>query len=114
MVKTFNEKIDECYLLFSDIDKPTYPRNKLHLYSDFIELLILYSNEDGVSVGDVQDRFFGTKNYNQPEERDIDEAFINSIFRIIAERINLYKEDYPFESTNHNLLVLKKKINMET
>jgi hypothetical protein len=110
MVKSFNEKIDECYALFSDIDKPTYPRNKLFLYSDFIELLILYSNEDGVSVGDVQDRFFGTKNYKNPEEKDKDEAFINNIFRIIVERINLYKEDYPFENTNQNLLVIKKQL----
>jgi hypothetical protein len=93
MVKTFNEKVDECYVLFSNIDKPTYPRHKLYLYTDFIELLILYSNEDGVTISDVQDRFFGTKSYNQPEERDKDEAFINSIFRIIRERENIYKED---------------------
>lgn len=104
---TFDEKIDNCYDLFKDIDIPTYPRHKLYLYSDFIELLILYSNEDGVSVGDVQDRFFGTKDYSKPEERDEDEAFINSIFRIIEERVNLYGKDYPFEITKDYLFVIK-------
>lgn len=110
MEMTFDSEIDKCYALFSNIDKPTYPRNKLYLYSDFIELLILYSNEDGVTVGDVQDRFFGTKSYGSAESRDKDEVFINNIFRIIDERIILYEEDYPFERTIDDLLVIKKHL----
>ncbi len=112
---TFNDKITDCVNNFSTIDKPDYPENKLNLYADFIELISLFSNTDGVSFGDVFDRFFGTKNYSDnegksAEQRDTDEIFINNVMIIIEERVSVFGDSYPFLFRDSQLLVLKDNI----
>lgn len=108
---TFEEKVSGCYQNYKDIDKPVYSKAKLYLYSDFVELMILFSNEDGVTKGDIQDRFFGTKEYVKTEKRDEDESFIDGILRTIEERIFLYKSKYPFNYENNKILKLKSNLN---
>jgi hypothetical protein len=112
---TFDEKLNDTYSNFAAIDKPDYTRNKLNLYADFVELTSLFSNTNGVSFGDVFDRFFGTKNYSNntqtsAEQRDEDEVFINEILIIIEERISLYGNNYPFTFKKSKLLVLKSDV----
>jgi hypothetical protein len=108
MEMTFENKFDKCIQNLNDIDKPDYTENKINYYADFIELMALFSKQDGVSFGDVQDRFFGEKEYSNPEKRDVDETFLNTIFNIIKERAILYEDDYPFEYQNNNNLLLKQ------
>lgn len=99
---------------FNDFDKPKETRNKINFYADFIELFSLLSNADGVSFGDVQDRFFGTKDYKSPKERDDDSAWIQSIFNLLEERAILYDEDYPFNFDVENTIIyLKDNLNFK-
>lgn len=115
-MKTFEDKLKGCFVNFDNIEKPTYTRSELNLYADFVELISLFSNTDGVSFGDVLDRFFGTKNYSEnettsAEQRDKDESFINKILMIIEERVKLYSNDYPFTFDNSEILLLKESLN---
>ena len=100
-MKTFEDKLKECFVNFDNIEKPSYTRNELNLYADFVELVSLFSNTDGVSSGDISDRFFGTKDYSDnevtnAEQKDKDESFVNEILMIVEERAKLYENDYPF------------------
>lgn len=107
---TFNTKLKETIANFTDIDKPDYTSNKLNLYADFIELLSLFSNKDGVSSGDVLDRFFGNKDYGNAQQRDEDEGWLIEVFSILEERVNIFGKDYPFEFKDSELLTLKAKL----
>ncbi len=112
---TFNDKLKVCFNNFHSIDNPSYIEDNLNLYADFIELMTVFANRDGVSFGDIQDRFFGTKEYSNndglsAEQRDNDESFINEILRIIKERILLYKDDYPFLFENSEIILLKDNL----
>lgn len=115
-MKTFEDKFKECFDNFDTIEKPTYTRSELNLYADFVELISLFSNTNGVSFGDILDRFFGTKDYSDnevtnSEQKDRDESFIIEILMIIEERINLYKDNYPFSFENSEILLLKENLN---
>jgi len=115
-MKTFDEKIKDCFDNFADIGNPKYTDTELNLYADFVELLSLFSNTDGVSSGDVLDRFFGTKDYSDNEitngeQRDKDEVFINEILMIVEERVKLYNDDYPFSFDNSEVILLKENLN---
>ncbi len=114
-MKTFEDKIKDCFVNFDSIDKPTYTEKELNLYADFVELITLFSNTDGVSSGDILDRFFGTKDYSDneitnAEQRDKDESFINEILMIVEERVKLYKEDYPFSFDDSEIILLKENL----
>lgn len=93
---TFNKKIEDCLKIFRAIDKPDYTNSKINLYTDFVELMIVLANEDGISQGDIQDRFFGTEDFINAKERDEKEAFVDEIIRLIEERSIIYNDDYPF------------------
>jgi len=115
-MKTFEDKLKECFVNFDNIEKPSYTRNELNLYADFVELVSLFSNTDGVSSGDISDRFFGTKDYSDnevtnAEQKDKDESFVNEILMIVEERAKLYENDYPFSFENSEILVLKENLN---
>ena len=115
-MKTFEDKLKRCFVNFDSVLKPVYTRIELSLYADFIELASLFSNTDGVSFGDILDRFFGTKDYSNSkttnaEQRDKDESFINNILIIIEERVKLYKNDYPFSFENSKIILLKENLN---
>jgi hypothetical protein len=113
MEMTFEDRFTECVQTFNNIDKPDYTKSELNYYADFIELLALFEKEDGVTLGDVQDRFFGVKEYSNVEVRDDDESFLNTIFEVIKERISLYADEYPFEYKNNGILLLKQNISIK-
>ena len=103
---TFEEKFNESLLNFNNTGKPDYTRNNLNLYADFVELIALFSNQDATSFGDVNDRFFGTKDYDNAEQRDEDENWLTQVFSIIEERVNLFSHNYPF-TFDSTLFLLK-------
>jgi len=105
---TFEDKLNQCVQSLKDIDKPDYTKTEINYFADFVELITLFTKYDGVTFGDIQDRFFGTKEYDIIESKDKDEAFLNSIFNVIAERICFYAIDYPFEYQNNNTLKLRQ------
>jgi hypothetical protein len=61
-------------------------------------------------MGDIQDRFFGTKEYNNASERDKDEGFITDIFLKIEERNMLFKEKYPYSFDDKSTLLTLKVV----
>ncbi|MEZ4986858.1 MAG: hypothetical protein R2795_17770 [Saprospiraceae bacterium] len=68
---------------------------------------MLFSSTDGITLGDIQDKFFGEKDYESPEKRDDDETFLRGIFQLILERSILYGNDYPFYYSEDEILTLK-------
>jgi hypothetical protein len=111
----FEDKFTKCIEKFCDINKPDYTESEINLYADFIELIALFTKRDGVTFGDIYDRFFGEKDYDSTKEyiaekKDDDESFLKGIFTIIEERIILYGIDYPFEYMQKEILILKKDI----
>ncbi|MDR2804079.1 MAG: hypothetical protein LBB85_00340 [Dysgonamonadaceae bacterium] len=110
MATTFENKFTQCIQIFNNIDKPDYTKSEINYYADFIELFALFEKEDGVTLGDVQDRFFGVKEYSNSEARDDDESFLNIVFEIIKERISLYADEYPFGYQNNETLLLKQNL----
>lgn len=110
MAMTFDDKFNLCVQNFNDILKPDYTKSEIDYYADFVELIVLFSNVDGVTFGDVQDRFFGEKDYENAEKRDEDEKFLNRIFQRISERNLLYADDYPFSISENEILTLKSNL----
>jgi hypothetical protein len=108
---TFKQKIDICFKNFSEIGNPKYTKNKFTFYADFIELCAVFSSTDGVSFGDVQDRFFGHKDYKKAKSRDDDDSWLNELFSFINERENIFGEDYAFSVSDDNLITLKTDLN---
>lgn len=111
MEMTFEEKFNECVFNFENQSAPSYTRNELYLFSDFVELVTIFSKNGFVSYGDIQDRFFGTKDYASSKERDEDESLLIEIFLLLQERSLLYGWKYPFDFDNENTL-LKIKNNL--
>lgn len=114
-MKTFNDKLKDCFDNFDNIEKPAYTRHELNLYADFIEMMSLFSNTDGISFGDILDRFFGTKDYSaneitEAEQKDKDESFIYEILIIIEERTKLYSDNYPYSFQNSEIILLKENL----
>lgn len=111
MVIPFDDKFSACITNFTNITKPDYTKSELNYYADFVELTTLFSNQDGITLGDIQDRFFGEKEYDNAEKRDEDEIFLREIFELINERILLYGNDYPFIYLDTEILTLKSSLN---
>lgn len=110
MEMTFDQKIKSCIEIFQNIQEPDYTRSEIDYYADFIELAVLFANKDGITLGDIQDRFFGEKAYSNAEERDKDESFLKLIFSRIEERIVLFNDDYPFSYSTDKILTLKVEL----
>lgn len=99
-------------------------RHIKHQYSDYIEVISLFSSDNFLSTSDILDRFKDEgiivkkdSNINQEdndadraEDNDIDEVFINQIFGIIIDRVSLYKDDYPFEIYDNNKIKRKQNL----
>jgi hypothetical protein len=109
---SFKNKIKDSYTNYKNIDNPDYKKYDLAFYADFLELMSLYSNADGVTRGDFQDRLFGTDDYEKAEIRDKDENFVNSVFEKAIQRSILYFENYPFyiEENQSEILRLKNDL----
>lgn len=102
-MKIFSEKITDFFENFS-LELGTAPtRNLIYLYADYIELVSLFSNLNYVSSSDILDRFKDEgiikqriSDSDQSEANDEDERFIESVYRLMLEREQLFKDDYPF------------------
>jgi hypothetical protein len=110
MAMSFDDKFLVCLQNIDNINKPDYTSSELNYYADFVELLTLFSGEDGITQGDIQDRFFGEKDYKNAQERDTDETFIRTIFLLIVERISLYADTYPYQYNDSQVLSLKENL----
>ena len=110
MEMTFDEKFTICLQNFDNISKPDFTSKQLDYYADFIELVVLLSNDDGITVGDILDKFFGEKEYDKAIQRDRDESFVQDIFILIEQRLIFYKNDYPFTFVNSEILKLRSDI----
>ncbi|MGM0636554.1 MAG: hypothetical protein ACQESK_10855 [Bacteroidota bacterium] len=106
---SFESKIKNSYSNYKNIDNPGYKKYDLTSYVDFLELMSLFSNSDGVTRGDLEDRLFGTDDYDKAELRDRDEIFINSVFEKASQRVALYSNDYPFYIEENQSEILKLK-----
>lgn len=114
MEMTFEDKIKLCFHNISEIDRPDFSRHELNHFADFVELLTIIAGEDGVSYGDVQDRFFGELNENSSSEtNDKNEDFINSIYSLIEERITQYEDLYPFTMMEEQVLILRNSLSLD-
>ena len=110
---SFEEKLAQAIQNLQNADKPDCPMDCLNNYADFIELLVLFSGSDGVSYGDIQDRFFGELDENSTSEKnDKNESFIDSIYKIMDERMILYKDTYPFDKKDE-VILLKKQLSIK-
>ncbi len=105
---TFEEKFNLCVQTFKNQSSPSYVRNDLYLYADFVELVTIFSKNGEVSIGDIQDRFFGTKEYDNASERDEDETLLLEIFLLLQERSALFGNTYPFSFDNDKTLLVFK------
>ena len=113
MEMSFDEKFAQCIRNLMNVDKPDCSINETNLFADFVELLVLFSKGDGVAYGDIQDRFFGEPDENNTSERnDANESFIDGIFSLIEERRVLYRNLYPFDIGNKQIITLKKDLSL--
>lgn len=104
------EKAKNCQNFLSDIDIPNYAKHEKNLFCDFIELVSFFSIDKTTSIGDIQDRFFGVKDYNSPKNRDDDENWLIEVFELIHERKNSYNDSYPFTFSEDFVLELKNEL----
>lgn len=112
---SFNTKIDSFFSNFS-LEIGTVPtRNLIYLYADYVELVSLFSDQNYISSADMLDRFKDegiiqqrVSDGDQSEANDNDERFIDSIYRLIIERKQLFGDDYPFEIKDDNKIKLKE------
>lgn len=113
IMMTFEDKLQQCIRNLERIDKPDHSRYHVYYFADFIELLALISGIDGISYGDVLDRFFGEpKEETNSEGHDKNESFLDGLFLLIEERINLYKEVYPFKKED-DVISLKSDLSSD-
>ncbi len=113
---SFNEKLSNFFDNFS-LQLGTAPtRNLIYLYADYVELVSLFSNQNYVSPSDILDRLKDEgiiqqeeDDQNQSEANDEYERFIDSIFRLINQRAQLFGDDYPFLVNNNDHLILKEE-----
>ena len=118
---TFDQKYAECKDNIRSIAYNSYGRSEINQFADVVELLAIFSKESGISKGDVEDFLYG-ENDNTPEEDNNDEvnesenndrkeSFVDSIFKILYDRVVLYANLYPFVITN-NILYFKDAIDL--
>lgn len=110
---TFEDRLQQCISNLERTDKPDHSRSYVNYFADFIELLALIYSEDGIAYGDVLDRFFGELEEEMNSEgHDKNESFLDDIFLLIEERINMYKELYPFKKEK-DIIFLKSEMSLD-
>lgn len=113
MAMSFDEKYTQCIRNLKNVDMPDCSRDETSLFADFVELLVIFSKGDGIAYGDIQDRFFGEPDEKNTSERnDANESFIDGIFSLIEERRVLYRNLYPFDIGNKQIITLKKDLSL--
>lgn len=119
MKMSFNTKLTNFFSDFS-LELGTVPtRNLIYLYADYVELVSLLSNQNYVSSSDILDRFKDEGIIRQQKAddeqsiaNDEDERFVDSIYRLLIERSQLFGEDYPFEIESVDKIKLKNTDNI--
>jgi hypothetical protein len=122
---SFDEKLSNYFSNFSLLfgSKPT--ENLVYLYADYVELLTLFSNGSFVTSSDVLDRFedegllnlkvkiseedYEDKDEDRAEVNDKYEIFMDGVFRLVNERSNLFRGDYPFLVGNDKLILIENE-----
>lgn len=113
MVMSFDEKYTQCTRNLENIDMPDCSKDETSLFADFVELLVIFSKGDGVSYGDILERFFGESDEkNSSERNDANESFIDGIFSLIEERRDLYGDQYPFEVGKEKVITLRMVLSL--
>lgn len=111
MEMTFEESYKQSVYTLSGISIPDYPQEESNVHADFIELWAMTSGNEGISFGDIQDRFFGETDEDETiEKKDSNESFIKKLFSIINERITQYRDLYPFMIDENNSIMLKANL----
>lgn len=123
MAMSFDDKLSYCIRNLDNIDKPDYPQKESNYYVDFIELLALFAGKDGITYGEILDRFFGepddkttidgtdiSSEYLPSEKNDTNESFLDGLFLLIGERIVQYGNLYPFMMIDEFTFVLKEEL----
>lgn len=94
-------------------------KHLLHLYADYVEVVSVFSNGSFISVTDILDRFHDEglirqkeRDADQAEQNDDNQVFVESIFRLIGDREQLYGEDYPFLIRDANKIIVKESENL--
>ena len=116
---SFNNKIAHFFNDFS-LEMGTAPtRNLIYLYADYIELVSLFSNQNYVTTSDILDRFKDEEiirqrksDADQSEANDENERFVDSIFRLLIERKQIFGDDYPFRIDHVDRIILKEEANI--
>jgi len=113
---TFNQRVTDFFSDFSLELETSVPEHLIYLYADYVELISLFSNQNYVSTSDVVDRLKdegkikqSKSDSKQSEINDKDERFIDSIFRLLGERVLLFGEDYPFKKDHPDRIILKEE-----
>lgn len=116
---TFEQKYAECKDNIHSIAYNSYGRSEINQFADVVELLAIFNKESGVSKGDVKDFLYGENDnsleddtndeVSESENNDRKESFVDSIFKILNDRVVLYANLYPFVLVN-NILYFKKDI----
>ena len=110
---SFDEKYTQCTRNLENIDMPDCSKDETSLFADFVELLVIFSKGDGVSYGDILERFFGESDEkNSSERNDANESFIDGIFSLIEERRDLYGDQYPFEVGKEKVITLRMVLSL--
>ena len=115
MMMSFKKKYNQCLRNLENVSKPDYPYDDTNLYADFVELLVVFSKGDGLTHGDIIDRFFGEPEPDQKsssEKNDDNESLINNIFSLIGERSFLYGNIYPFDLGNGQIISLRTDLSL--
>lgn len=95
---------------------PDCARDKTHHYCDYIELITLCSDEDGLSNSDIYDRYLEDgriREIGSEDGAESNEAWVAEIgnwFSELEARVSAYGDSYPFEFKDARF-VLKDDIN---
>lgn len=118
---TFEQRYAECKDNIHSIAYNSYGRSEINQFADVVELLAILNKESGTSKGDVKDFLYGENDntsendnndeVNESENNDRKEAFIDSIFKILKDRVVLFANQYPFVITD-NVLCIKEAIDV--
>ena len=110
-------KVEEFLKRFKLEFKEKYPAHLVHLYSDYIELIALFSNQDFVTQDEVIGRFIESgflkkseEDSNRAQSNDDNEAFVKMLFSEVEGRTVLFSDSYPFNFSARRGLSLKDEL----
>lgn len=122
----FEDNLEEQFDNFR-VSRPDFTKNQYYLYADFVELVAFFSKED-TTEADILDRIYD-ENINISEEIEIPETddeiaslrpeiddkekeWISEVFDLLANRADLFMDDYPFiVNVSSNSIKIKDEIN---